>query len=128
MNDDPNIESQEEDPYKVKPLKCNKDKLYQPACCQDDITPKLPFGALVTGKSGSGKTNSIVHLLSTDELLKDKFDYIYLFTCVKPDDDLIKPLNIDKSCIFENFKESDVKNIMDKLEAFIKSKIGRAHV
>ena len=121
MNDDSNIESQEEDPYKVKPLKCNKDKLYQPPCCQDDITPKLPFGSLITGKSGSGKTNAIVHLLSTDELLKDKFDYIYLFTCVKPDDDLIKPLNINKSCIFENFKEQDVKNIVEKLEEFIKS-------
>ena len=125
MYDDTNIEIEEannkEDPYKVKALKCNKDKLYQPSCSQNDITPKLPFGALVTGKSGSGKTNALVHLLSTEELLKDKFDYIYLFTCVKPDDDLIKPLNIHKSCIFENFKEKDVINIMDKLEKYIKA-------
>lgn len=125
MNDYKNSENEEEnnkeDPYKVKALKCNKDNLFQPACCQNDITPKLPFGALVTGKSGSGKTNTIVHLLSTEELLKDKFDYVYLFTAVKPDDDLIKPLKIHKSCIFENFKERDVITIMDKLEKYIKS-------
>ena len=126
MYDDTNIEIEEEnnkeDPYKVKPFKCNKDKLYQPSCSENDITPKLPFGALITGKSGSGKTNAVVHLLSTEELLKDKFDYIYLFTCVKPDDDLIKPLNIHKSCIFKNFKEKDVIVIMDKLEKYIEAK------
>jgi hypothetical protein len=53
-------------------------------------------------------------------MLKDKFDYVYLFTAVKPDEDLIKPLNIHKSCIFENFTENDVKKIVDKLDTFIK--------
>ena len=123
MNDDSNIEKESgepEDPYKVRKFKCNKDELYQPDCSVNDILPKLPFGGLLTGKSGSGKTNAVVHLLSTDELLKDKFDYIYLFTAIKPDDDLIKPLNIHKSCIFENFKEDDVKKICDKVETFIK--------
>jgi len=117
---DSDSEDTEDNPYKVKALKNNKSDLYQPECSENDIVPKLPFGSLVTGKSGSGKTNAIVHLLSTDCLLKDKFDYVYLFTAVKPDDDLIKPLNIHKSCIFENFTENDVKKITDKLEAFIK--------
>ena len=108
-------------PYKVLPLKNNKTDLYQPECAENEIVPKLPFGALVTGKSGSGKTNAIVHLLSTDCMLADKFDYVYLFTAIKPDDDLIKPLNIHKSCIFENFTENDVKKIIDKLDTFIKA-------
>jgi hypothetical protein len=115
MSDD-----EENDPFKVLPLKNNKSELYQPECSLSDITPKLPFGGLITGKSGSGKTNAMVHMLSQDCLLKDKFDYIYLFTAIKPDDDLIKPLKLDKSCIFENFTEDDVKKITDKLEAYIK--------
>jgi hypothetical protein len=118
--DDDGESETEDNPYKIKALKNNKTDLYQPECAENDIVPKLPFGALITGKSGSGKTNAIVHLLSTDGLLKDQFDYVYLFTAIKPDDDLIKPLNIDESCIFENFTENDVKKIMDKLEAYIK--------
>ena len=114
-------EEPKDNPYKVRALKNNKTELYQPECSENEIVPKLPFGALVTGKSGSGKTNAIVHLLSTDCLLKDKFDYVYLFTAVKPDDDLIEPLNIHKSCIFENFTEKDVKKIIDKLDTFIKA-------
>jgi hypothetical protein len=130
INDLKNIEKKEDadsgsdsentNPYKVKALKNNKSGLYQPECAENEIVPNLPFGSLVTGKSGSGKTNAIVHLLSTDCMLNDKFDYVYLFTSVKPDEDLIKPLNIHKSCIFENFTENDVKKIVDKLEAFIK--------
>ena len=119
-DDDEGTKKTENNPYKVCALKNNKTELYQPECAENDIVPKLPFGALITGKSGSGKTNAIVHLLSTDCLLKDKFDYVYLFTAIKPDDDLIEPLNIDKSCIFENFTENDVKKIIDKLEAYIK--------
>ena len=114
-------DSEDTNPYKVKALKNNKSDLYQPECSENELVPKLPFGGLATGKSGSGKTNAIVHLLSTDCMLKDKFDYIYLFTAVKPDDDLIKPLNIHKSCIFENFTENDVKKIIDKLDTFIKA-------
>ena len=81
MNNNDNKESEEDkenDPYKVRKFKCNKDELYQPDCSVNDILPKLPFGGLLTGKSGSGKTNAVVHLLSTDELLKDKFDYILI--------------------------------------------------
>ena len=119
--DKSNSDSEDTNPYQVKALKNNKMGLYQPECAENELVPKLPFGALITGKSGSGKTNAIVHLLSTDCMLKDKFDYVYLFTSVKPDDDLIKPLNIHKSCIFENFNENDVKKIIDKLDTFIKA-------
>ena len=120
-NGNSDSEDTESNPYQVKALKNNKSGLYQPECSENELVPRLPFGGLVTGKSGSGKTNAIVHLLSTDCMLADKFDYVYLFTAVKPDADLIKPLNIHKSCIFENFNENDVKKIIDKLEAFIKT-------
>ena len=48
-------EDTEDNPYKVLPLKNNKSDLYQPECSENEIVPKLPFGGLVTGKSGSGK-------------------------------------------------------------------------
>ena len=106
--------------YEVKPVKNNKEDLYQPPCCKNEIVPPLPFGGLLVGKSGSGKTMACVNMMTNKHLLKDVFDYVYLFCCVKPDEELIEPLKLKKTHIFENFEEKDVKKICDKAEGYIK--------
>ena len=121
-SDDENFETEdilEEDissRYKVKIQKTNKDELYQPRCSEIGILPKLPFGMALIGKSGSGKTQCMIHMLTDKYLLKDTFDYIYLFVGVKPDDQMIKALNLPKENIKINFVEEDVKTLCDKME------------
>ena len=105
-----------QDPYAVKIKKTNKDDVYQPNASKIGLLPNLPFGAVVIGKSGSGKTLAIVNMLTNPKLLADTFDYIYLFTGVKPDHELIKDLELDKSNIKVDFDEETVKAIMDKME------------
>ena len=121
-SDSESEESQEEEHsgYEVKPVKNNKEHLYQPPCSRNEILPPLPFGGLIVGKSGSGKTMACVNMLTNKHLLKDAFDYVYLFCCIRPDDDLIQPLKLKKNHIFENFQEKDVKSICDKAEGHIK--------
>ena len=63
--------------YDVIVSKTNKDKLHQPACCMADILPKLPFSAIVVGRSGSGKTMAMTSILKNKNMLKDAFDYIF---------------------------------------------------
>jgi hypothetical protein len=110
-----------ENGYDVIVGKTNKDKLHQPACCMADILPKLPFSAIVVGRSGSGKTVSMTSILKNKNMLKDAFDFIFFFSGVKPDKEIIKDLNLQKDCVFVNFKEEDVKNICDKLEKHIEN-------
>lgn len=112
-------EDKEYDPYEIKVKKTNKDSLEQPESVENDIFPKLPMGCLIVGRSGSGKTQAMVNILTNDNLLGDVFDITYLFTDAKPDKELIKDLKLEKKYIINNFNEEDVKEIMDKAERTI---------
>lgn len=113
---DDDEEDEEDDKYKVKCQPTNKDELYQPPCCEKDILPKLPFGMAVVGKSGSGKTQMMIHMMTNKHLLKDAFDFVYLWTGTKADQEMIRVLKLPKDCIKNDFEEDDVKKIMDKME------------
>ena len=105
--------------YDVIVSKSNKDGLYQPACCHNEVLPKLPFSAIVVGRSGSGKTMAMTSMLKNKNLLKDCFDYIFFFTGSKPDKEIIKDLHLKKDCIKIDFTEEDVKKVIEKLEKHI---------
>lgn len=111
-----------DNPYEIKVKKTNKDALEQPQSVELDIFPKLPAGILVIGRSGSGKTQAIVNLMTNDALLGDYFDIVYLFTDAKPDRELIKDLKLEKKYIITDFDEKKVSEIMDKAERTIEQK------
>jgi hypothetical protein len=102
--------------YKVKCLANNKSDIYQPRCCEIGMIPTLPTGMLCIGKTGSGKTISVLNMLSNKHMLKDTWDFIYLFVGVKPDPEMIKVLDIPKENIKKDFTEEEISNLMDKLE------------
>ncbi|MHA2040100.1 MAG: ATPase/DNA packaging protein, partial [Promethearchaeota archaeon] len=109
-------------PYQIQVKQSNKEGLEQPQSVELDIFPKLPMGMLVVGKSGSGKTNAIVNMLTNNALLGDYFDIVYLFTDAKPDKELIKDLKLEKKYIITDFDEKKVLEIMDKAEKTIEQK------
>ena len=109
-------ETTQRSPYDVIISKTNKDNLYQPAVSMNDILPKLPFSSIIIGKSGSGKTQAMCSMLKNDKMLKECFDYIFMFAGTKPDEEIIKDLHLKKNCVFVDFNEEDVKKICDKLE------------
>jgi hypothetical protein len=97
-------------------VKTNKDDLNQPAGVENGILPKMPFGALLIGRTGSGKTLCMINMLTNPNLLEGYFDEIHLFVGVKPDQEMIKSLQLKKEHIYEDFKEEDVKNLFQKAE------------
>ena len=125
-SDDEDEDSEEEeekndDKYAVKCQQTNKDGLYQPQCSKKGILPSLPFGMAIIGRSGSGKTQMMIHMMTNENLLKDTFDFVYLWTGVKADTEMIKALNLPKDCIKNDFGEEDVKKIVDKMEKTVES-------
>ena len=110
----------EYNPYEIEVKKTNKDELDQPDSIKADIFPKLPMGCLIIGRSGSGKTQAMVNILTNDNLLGDYFDIVYLMTDAQPDKELIKDLKLEKKNIITDFDEEKVKEIMDKAERTIK--------
>ena len=112
-------ENEENDPYAVKVRKTNKDNMYQPHSATIGLLPTLPTGIVVIGRSGSGKTQAVVTMLTNKRLLADTFDFVYLFTGVKPDKELIADLELPPSNIKVNFDESTISTIMKKMEATV---------
>lgn len=122
QNVEEKTENRSGNPYEIQIKKTNKDNLDQPQSVELDIFPKLPAGMLVIGRSGSGKTQAIVNLMTNDALLGDYFDIVYLFTDTKPDKELIKDLKLEKKNIISDFDEKKVLEIMDKAERTIEQK------
>ena len=116
------INNSDTNPYEIKIKKTNIDQLDQPESVELDIFPKLPAGFLVIGRSGSGKTQAIVNMMTNTALLDDYFDIVYLFTDAKPDRELIKDLKLEKKYIISDFKEDQVLEIMNKAERTIQEK------
>jgi len=104
------------DPYAIKIVKTNKDGLLQPKCCDIGILPKLPAGFLLVGRTGSGKTLTMINMLMNKNMLKGYFQKVKLFVGVKPDSEMIKSINLDKKHIKEDFTEDDVKTEWTKCE------------
>jgi hypothetical protein len=65
---------------KIMPLKTNKSNIKTNPCMDCHIIPKHPSSVLFCGKSGSGKTNLVLNLLTKKEFLKNYFDMIFLFS------------------------------------------------
>ena len=97
------IEEDEEDnnrdPYEISIKKTNKQGLEQPKGSEDDILPTMPCGILIIGRSGSGKTQCAVNLLTNPNLLGNYFDKIIMLTGTNPDKELIADLKLKKKDI-----------------------------
>jgi len=113
-------DEKKEDSYAIKVHKDNKEGIKQPSCCKIELTPKLPTQILVIGKSGSGKTLATINLLTNKKLLKDAFDYILFYSGIHPDKELLKALKLKEDCIKVDFKEDDVKSVLDKMTSACK--------
>jgi hypothetical protein len=116
-------ESDEEDYHtlKVVPAKTKKAQIKQPQACKDGVLPKLHCSYLICGKSGSGKTAVLVHLLRSNALLANAFDYIF-YCCDSPDDMVQSNLHLPKENIIQNFDADFLDRLIKKQEAKIKKK------
>mgnify|MGYP003644138241 CR=1 FL=1 len=64
----------------VKPFKTTKTKVKSRPTHDDHTVPKHPFRAILSGASGSGKTNLLLHLLKSKSLYGAFFDIIFIIS------------------------------------------------
>jgi len=106
---------------KIPVYKSKKQGITQPDCCKYDILPKLHCTYLIIGKSGSGKTNVLLHILNSPNLLKDAFNII-LYISDSPDDTVQDNLHIPKENFLKNWDEDTIEKILKKQEQSINEK------
>ena len=109
-------EDSDDNPIVVKKIKTAKSSLPQSAYMEAEIINKFPSLTLIVGKSGSGKSNVLVHILTKQEFLGNFFDDIYLFSPTAKSDDLVEHLNLDEEHIIDKLN----LDAIEKLNTIIK--------
>ena len=61
--------------YKVESIPTDKSKVPLRKCMVDGILPKFPFSMMISGRSGSGKTNVLLNILTKDNMYNKYFHY-----------------------------------------------------
>jgi len=98
---------------------------------RDNIIPKHPSAVIFNGKSGSGKTQLMVNLLtrpqfygrlSPNDPKSQYFDLIFLFSPTADADDLVQFLKLPKKRIFSGFDIDKLDKILDVQDNIVKDK------
>ena len=137
VDDNPKVKLPKElkklkDPLDIVAYPTNKANIEQRPMMKADIIPRHPSAVIFNGKSGSGKTNLMVNLMSRPEFYgktdkRDKksgyFDVIFLFSpTANGGDDLVKFLEIPKKRIFTDFDASKLDKILDLQDSLVTDK------
>jgi hypothetical protein len=116
-----------ENPLIVKPFPTNKSKVKIRPYMENHTIPKHPFRCILSGSSGSGKTNLLLHLLTQNAFYKDYFDIIFIIspTAGKLDDsyDVLNKSNPTTEIrIINDLDEDKIQQIMSTNKAIILEK------
>jgi hypothetical protein len=117
---------------KIIPFPTNKKDIEQRPFMKEDIIPRHSSSVIFNGRSGSGKSNLLINLLSRPEFYgrtkpKDEksqyFDLIFLFSpTADGGDDLVRFLKIPEKRIFTHPDTKVLDNILKTQKDFIAEK------
>lgn len=110
----------------IKAFPTNKSKIKQRPTMKEKIIPKHPSRVIFNGKSGSGKSNLLINLMTKPEFYgggKGYFDEVFLISpTANKADDLPKYLDLPPDKIFNDLDPSIIQKILDEQEKKVEEK------
>jgi len=117
---------------KIVPYKTNKHNIKQRPYMKQHVIPTHPSSVIFNGRSGSGKSNLVVNLLTRPEFYgrtdptnpkSHYFDLIFLFSpTAHGGDDLVQHLQLPEKRIFTDFNLTALDDILSTQEGLIENK------
>lgn len=109
--------------YDIKVMETDKSKIPQRQSAKDDIMPKFPFSMMISGSSGSGKTNLLMNIMTRDDLYGRFFHYIIVFSpTAGSTDDTYKVLKLPPENFIRDMKSEYIHNLIAKRKDRIEQK------
>ena len=109
-------------------IETKKSKIPLKECMKNGTLPRFPFSIMISGRSGSGKTNLLLNLLTRDDYYGNYFDGIIVFSPTAGQfDDQYDVLKLPKSNYMSDFGPDVLNKIINVRKKLIK-KYGIEHV
>ena len=111
------------DKYSIKAVASDKSKTPLRACMKEGIMPRFPFSFMISGRSGSGKTNVLINMLTNEHLLKNYFHQTVVFSPTAGKyDDSYKALGLPDDSFRNDFTADDLNSLIENRKALIDKK------
>jgi len=109
--------------FKIQVIETEKSSIPLRKCMKMGIIPKFPSSVCLSGRSGSGKTNLLLNMLTREDMLKDYYHYILVFSPTAGKyDDSYRALNIPEENFIEEFDAETFENIIKARKDLIDQK------
>ena len=107
--------------YSIKAVETDKNKIPLRACMKNGLLPRFPFSMMISGRSGSGKTNLLMNLLTRKEFLQNYFHFIIVYSPTAGEyDDSYKSLGLPRENFKNDFSEEDLERLIQSRKDLIK--------
>ena len=111
------------DRYAIKAVASDKSKTPLRECMKKGVLPRFPFSMMISGRSGSGKTNVLINMLTNEHLLKGYFHYTIVFSPTAGKyDDSYKALGLPSESFRTDFTPDDLNTIIENRKTLIDKK------
>lgn len=109
--------------YDIEVMETDKSKIAQRQAAKDGIMPRFPFSMMISGRSGSGKTNLLMNIMTRPELYGKFFHYIIVFSpTAGSTDDMYKQLKIPAENFIRELDPESLKNLIENRKRLIEEK------
>ena len=109
--------------YEIEVMDTDKSSIPLRACMKNGVLPKFPSSVCLSGRSGSGKTNLLLNMLTRKEFLKGYYHYILVFSPTAGKyDDSYKVLNLPKENVVEEFTSETFEKLIQSRKDLIDRK------
>jgi hypothetical protein len=111
--------------YKIEKIETNKSSIPQRKAAKDGVIPRYPFSWMLSGSSGSGKTNLAMNILTNKDLYGKYFHCILVFSPTAGKyDDSYKVLNLPPENFISKFDNGMLEKIIEARKEKIDTKGG----
>lgn len=109
--------------YDLSVMETEKSKIPLRKVMKDGTLPRFPFSMMISGRSGSGKTNLLINLLDKKNMYGGYFHYIFVYSPTAGKyDDSYKALNLPEENFIPDFGKEDLENLIESRKELIAKK------